>query len=72
MTGIVYNYKDIGEREARIPAVYVAAFKTLEALGYTYMDGAELWKPPLGKPNETIADLGHGSLRDWLNKNGAL
>ncbi len=26
-----------------------AAIKTVEMLGYAYLDGAELWKPPLGK-----------------------
>ena len=25
-----------------------AAVRTLQALGYTYCDGAEMWKPPLG------------------------
>ncbi len=26
-----------------------AAIKTLEAAGYTYLEGAAMWKPPLGK-----------------------
>lgn len=33
-----------------------AAIKTLEHLGYTY-HGGELWKPPLGKPQEPIGYL---------------
>jgi len=32
-----------------IPAA-IAAIRTLEAKGYTYLEGAELWRPPLGTP----------------------
>ncbi|MBR8054199.1 hypothetical protein [Burkholderia vietnamiensis] len=32
-----------------------AAVRTLEARGYTYVDGAEQWKPPLGKPPAWVA-----------------
>jgi hypothetical protein len=32
-----------------IPAA-IAAIRTLENAGYTYTEGAELWRPPLGKP----------------------
>lgn len=32
-----------------LPDIKSAAVKTLENLGYTYTDGAELWKPPLGE-----------------------
>ncbi|MEB2504596.1 hypothetical protein SB394_11805 [Burkholderia sp. BCCIQ04A] len=32
-----------------------AAVRTLEAKGYTYVDGAEQWKPPLGKPPAWVA-----------------
>lgn len=32
-----------------IPAA-IAAIRTLEAAGYTYNEGAQLWRPPLGKP----------------------
>jgi hypothetical protein len=41
--------------------VQVAAVKTLEHLGYTY-HGAELWKPPIGKPapvREPVAYMYH-------------
>lgn len=31
-----------------IPAA-IAAIRTLEAAGYTYNEGASLWRPPLGK-----------------------
>jgi hypothetical protein len=31
-----------------IPAA-IAAIRTLEVLGYTYTEGAEAWKPPVGK-----------------------
>jgi len=31
-----------------IPAA-IAAIRTLEAKGYTYLEGAELWRPPLGQ-----------------------
>jgi hypothetical protein len=33
-----------------IPAA-IAAIRTLEDAGYTYTEGAQLWKPPLGRPN---------------------
>ncbi|WP_230944262.1 hypothetical protein [Burkholderia cepacia] len=32
-----------------------AAVRTLEAKGYTYVDGAEQWKPPLGKAPAWVA-----------------
>jgi hypothetical protein len=38
-----------------IPAA-IAAIRTLEAKGYTYLEGAELWRPPLG-PRKTDPGL---------------
>lgn len=36
-----------------IPAA-IAAIRTLERLGFTYTEGAEQWRPPLGEPPEYI------------------
>lgn len=38
-----------GIEAARHDCRTVAAVRTLEALRYTYLDGAEMWKPPRGK-----------------------
>ncbi len=40
-----------------IPAA-IAAIRTLEAHGYTYTEGAELWRPPLGRAKQPITDKG--------------
>lgn len=48
-------------------ACAVAAIKTLQHLGYTYNEGAELWKPPLGKQPCFHYWVQH-ELGDWCNK----
>ncbi|MBB5448407.1 DNA-binding Lrp family transcriptional regulator, partial [Paraburkholderia sp. WSM4177] len=45
---------------AASPQAWAAAVRTLEALRYTYLDGAEMWKPPRGKRPA------------WLNFDGAV
>ncbi|MBB2981799.1 hypothetical protein [Paraburkholderia tropica] len=48
----VYFKHCVAEREARAATARAsaAAVRTLEAKGYTYMDSAQQWRPPLGKP----------------------
>ncbi|WP_321895967.1 hypothetical protein [Paraburkholderia heleia] len=47
----------VAEREARAAAARAsaAAVRTLEAKGYTYVDGAPQWRPPRGKPPAWVA-----------------
>ncbi|QGZ56702.1 hypothetical protein [Paraburkholderia acidiphila] len=47
-----YFKETAAAREAREATVRAsnAAVRTLTARGYTYTDGAEQWRPPLGKP----------------------
>ncbi|MFM0165701.1 hypothetical protein PQR39_35395 [Paraburkholderia sediminicola] len=42
-----------------IPAA-IAAIRTLEAKGYTYTEGAELWRPPLGKVPKNLEQFPPG------------
>jgi len=44
-----------------------AAVRTLEAKGYTYVDGAEQWKPPRGKPPVWLAHDTH-AVRDVIGE----
>lgn len=59
MTEIVNDFVEINRRVNRRPeqnqkspghgmAMVDAAIRTLQALGYTYNAGAQMWKPPLG------------------------
>lgn len=47
---------------SRIDRERRAAVRTLEALGYSYLDGAQMWKPPLGKLVELDRSLEHCEL----------
>lgn len=43
-----------------------AAFRTLKALGYTYTDGAEMWKPPLGTVPLRFVRHPEDDLKEWF------
>lgn len=70
---IVSDFDDIARRMNRKPEKVsaldnsaAAAVKTLQSLGYTYEDGAQMWKPPVAVPSGQPTMTGNANYNNAL------